>query len=81
MNPAFPRLLSAFGQVRFDSTVIIFLLGIAFTVVATVAIHTKRPGLEGLLDFYLAHRIHTVCSAVPLVYCPPLLDGLPSGFL
>ena len=55
----------------------LFLLGIAFTVVATVAIHTKRPGLEGLLDFYLAHPIHAVGSAVLLVYCPPLLDILP----
>jgi hypothetical protein len=55
----------------------LFLLGIAFTVVATVAIHTGRPGLEGLLDFYLAHRIHAVWSASLLVYCPPLLDILP----
>jgi hypothetical protein len=55
----------------------LFLLGIAFTVVATVAIHIKRPGLEGLLDFYLAHPIHAVCSAVLLVYRPPLLDILP----
>jgi len=38
----------------------LFLLGIAFTVVATVAIHTQRPSLEGLLDFYLAHPIHAV---------------------
>jgi hypothetical protein len=45
----------------------LFLLGIAFTVVATMAIHTKRPSLEGLLDFYLAHPIHAVCSAVLLV--------------
>src|SRR6266404_8299918 len=55
----------------------LFLLGIAFTVVATVAIHTRRPSLEGLLDFYLAHPIHAVGSAVLLVYCPPLLDILP----
>jgi len=55
----------------------LFLLGIAFTVVATLSIHTKRPGLEGLLDFYLAHPIHAVGSAVLLVYCPPLLDILP----
>jgi hypothetical protein len=55
----------------------LFLLGIAFTVVATVAIHTKRPNLEGLLDFYLANPIHAVGSAVLLVYCPPLLDILP----
>jgi hypothetical protein len=55
----------------------LFLLGIAFTAVATVAIHTERPGLEGLLDFYLAHPIHAVWSAILLVYCPPLLDILP----
>src|SRR6202140_577211 len=55
----------------------LFLLGIAFTVVATVAIHTKRPGLEGLLDFYLAHPFHAVWSSIVLVYCPPLLDILP----
>jgi hypothetical protein len=55
----------------------LFLLGIAFTVVATVARHTKRPNLEGLLDFYLANPIHAVCSAVLLVYTPPLLDILP----
>jgi hypothetical protein len=55
----------------------LFLLGIAFTVVATVAIHSERPGLEGLLDFYLAHPIHAVWSAILLVYCPPLLDILP----
>jgi len=36
----------------------LFPLGIAFTVVAAVAIHTKRPGVQGLLDFYLAHPIH-----------------------
>jgi hypothetical protein len=55
----------------------LFLLGIAFTAVATVAIRTERPGLEGLLDFYLAHRIHAVWSSMVLVYCPPLLDILP----
>src|SRR6266403_3183460 len=55
----------------------LFLLGIAFTVVATVALHTRRPSLQGLLDFYLANPIHAVGSAVLLVYCPPLLDILP----
>src|SRR6266404_8774052 len=54
-----------------------FLLVIAFTVVATMAIHTERPSLQGLLDFYLAHPIHAVGSALLLVYCPPLLDILP----
>ena len=55
----------------------LFLLCIAFTVVSLVAIHTRRPSLQGLLDFYLAHPIHAVGSAVLLVYCPPLLDILP----
>ena len=55
----------------------LLLLGIAFTVVATVAVHTERPGLEGLIDFYLAHPMHAVWSSIVLVYCPPLLDILP----
>src|SRR5438477_2381426 len=55
----------------------LLLLGIAFTVVATVAVHTERPGLEGLIDFYLAHPMHAVWSAIVLIYCPPLLDILP----
>jgi hypothetical protein len=55
----------------------LFLLGIAFTAVAAVAIRTERPGLEGLLDFYLAHPIRAVWSSIVLVYCPPLLDILP----
>lgn len=55
----------------------LFLLGIAFTVIATVAVHTKQPSLEGLLDFYLAQPVVAMCSAVLLVYCPPLLDILP----
>ncbi|MCU1239505.1 MAG: OpgC protein [Candidatus Acidoferrum typicum] len=53
------------------------LLAIAFTVVAAAAIHTQRPSLQGLLDFYLAHPHHAVKSALLLVYCPPLLDILP----
>jgi hypothetical protein len=55
----------------------LFLLAIAFTVVATVARHTMQPSLQGLLDFYLAHPVHAVGSAILLVYCPPLLDILP----
>jgi hypothetical protein len=53
------------------------LLGIAFTVIAAVALHTGRPSLKGLLDFYLAHPHHAVPGALLLVYCPPLLDILP----
>ena len=55
----------------------LLLLGVAFTVVATVAVHTERPGLQGLIDFYLAHPMHAVWTAIVLVYCPPLLDILP----
>jgi hypothetical protein len=55
----------------------LLLLGIAFTVVATIVIHTERPALAGLIDFYLAHPLHAAWSSIVLVYCPPLLDILP----
>jgi hypothetical protein len=54
------------------------LLGIAFTAVAAVASHTGQSSLQGLLDFYLAHRLLAIVSSVMLVYCPPLLDILPT---
>jgi hypothetical protein len=54
----------------------LFLLGIAFTAVAAVASHTGQSSLQGLLDFYLAHRLLAIVSSVMLVYCPPLLDIL-----
>jgi hypothetical protein len=57
------------------------LLGIAFTVVARIAIHTKQPSLQGLLDFYLAHRIDGIIASILLVYRPPLLDILPMYIL
>ena len=53
------------------------LLAVAFTFVAALAVHTQEPALQGLLDFYLAHRALAVISSVFLVYCPPLLDILP----
>lgn len=56
----------------------LFLLGIAFTAVAAVASHTGQSSLQGLLDFYLAHRLLAIVSSVMLVYCPPLLDILPT---
>ena len=59
----------------------LFLLGIAFTALATVAVHTKQPSLQGLLDFYLAHPIRAVISSVLLIYRPPLLDILPMYIL
>lgn len=59
----------------------LFLLGIAFTVVALLAIHTKQPSLQGLLDFYLAHPVDGVVASILLIYRPPLLDILPMYIL
>jgi hypothetical protein len=53
------------------------LLAVAFTGVAAIAVHTQQPALQGLLDFYLAHRAQATISSLFLVYCPPLLDVLP----
>ena len=53
------------------------LLAVAFTVVAAMAVHTQKPALLGLLDFYLAHHPVAVGSSLLLLYCPPLLDILP----
>ncbi|HYK49514.1 MAG TPA: OpgC domain-containing protein [Terriglobales bacterium] len=53
------------------------LLGVAFTVVAAIAVHTREPALQGLLDFYLWHHALAAASAMLLLYCPPLLDILP----
>jgi hypothetical protein len=53
------------------------LLGVAFTVVAAIAVHTQEPALLGLLDFYLAHRALAFAGSLLLLYCPPLLDILP----
>jgi hypothetical protein len=53
------------------------LLGVAFTIVASIAVHTQEPALQGLLDFYLTHRVQAVVGSALLLYCPPLLDILP----
>lgn len=53
------------------------LLGVAFTVVAKVAVHTNQPSLTGLLDFFLAHPIRGLLTSIFLIYRPPLLDILP----
>ncbi len=55
----------------------LLLLLVAFTLVAGLAVKEQQPALQGLLDFYLAHRGLAVLSSVLLVYCPPLLDILP----
>ncbi len=57
------------------------LLAVAFTFVAAIAVHTQKPALQGLLDFYLAHRALAVTSSILLLYCPPLLDILPMYIL
>lgn len=57
------------------------LLAVAFTLVAAVAVHTHKPALLGLLDFYLAHRLVALVSSLVLLYCPPLLDILPMYIL
>lgn len=59
----------------------LLLLLVAFTVVATIAVRSHQPALEGLLDFYLAHHVTAVVSSMLLVYCPPLLDILPMYIL
>jgi hypothetical protein len=55
----------------------LLLLLVAFTVVAFLAVKQQQPALQGLLDFYLAHRGLAVVSSALLIYCPPLLDILP----
>ncbi|HEX4771639.1 MAG TPA: OpgC domain-containing protein [Bryobacteraceae bacterium] len=59
----------------------LLLLAIAFTVVAKIAVHTKSPSLEGLIDFFLAHPARAVVSSILLIYRPPLLDILPMYIL
>ncbi|MGA2251956.1 OpgC domain-containing protein [Terracidiphilus sp.] len=55
----------------------LLMLAFAFTVVAEIAIHTRKAALINLLDFYLAHPLVAIVGSVLLLYCPPLLDILP----
>lgn len=55
----------------------LLMLGLAFTVVAQIAVHTHKAALTNLLDFYLAHPLVAIAGSVLLLYCPPLLDILP----
>ncbi len=59
----------------------LFLLAVAFTLVAALAIHTQRPSLQGLVDFYLAHPMRGIVTSILLIYRPPLLDILPMYIL
>ncbi len=55
----------------------VVLLVLAFTLAAWVGVHTHRPALTNLLDFYLAHPFTAIVGSLLLLYCPPLLDILP----
>ena len=59
----------------------LLLLTVAFTVIAFLAVRTKQPSLQGLIDFYLAHPIRGVITSLLLIYRPPLLDILPMYIL
>lgn len=53
------------------------LVAITFTIVAAIAVHYHRLGLENLLSFYLAHPKRAIVAALILKYRPSLLDILP----
>ena len=55
----------------------LLMLALAFTVVAALAVHSHRPAIYNLLNFYLTHPITALIGAFLLQYCPPLLDILP----
>jgi hypothetical protein len=55
----------------------VFMLTVAFTVVAAIAVRHHRLALTNLLDFYLAHPAVAIIGSLLLIYCPPLLDILP----
>lgn len=53
------------------------LLGVAFTVFASIAFYLHRTSLQNLMDYYLANPFKAVVQAIPLAYQPPLFDILP----
>lgn len=55
----------------------VFMLAVAFTVIAAIAVRHHRVALTNLLDFYLAHPLVAIIGSLLLIYCPPLLDILP----
>ena len=55
----------------------LFMLLIAFTVAAALAVHAHSVALYNLLNFYLAHPAVAIVGSLFLVYTPPLLDILP----
>jgi hypothetical protein len=55
----------------------LLMLAFAFTIAASIAVHTHKAAINNLLDFYLAHPVVAIVGSVLLIYCPPLLDILP----
>src|SRR6201999_1502608 len=56
----------------------LIMLAMVFTVVAAFAAHTHRSAIYNLLNFYLAHPFTAIIGSLLLIYCPPLLDILPT---
>jgi hypothetical protein len=65
------------GRARKLYGIHLLMLALAFTVVAALAVHSHRPAIYNLLNFYLTHPITALIGAFLLLYCPPLLDILP----
>lgn len=55
----------------------LFMLFVAFTVAAALAVHAHSIALYNLLNFYIAHPVIAILGSIPLIYTPPLLDILP----
>jgi len=55
----------------------VFMLVVAFTAIAAIAVRHHHVALTNLLDFYLAHPAVAIVGSLLLIYCPPLLDILP----
>jgi hypothetical protein len=59
----------------------VLLLGLAFGVLAPLAVSGSRPGVYNLLDFYFASPHRAILDSLLLIYRPPLLDILPMYIL
>ncbi len=59
----------------------VLLIGLAFGILAPLAVSGSRPGVYNLLDFYFAAPHRAIRDALLLIYRPPLLDILPMYIL
>jgi hypothetical protein len=57
------------------------LLGLAFFLLAPLAVSGSRPGVYNLLDYYFAAPHRAVLDSLLLIYRPPLMDILPMYIL